>query len=77
MGYGRERIAKAVADQLTKMCFFGGMAGTIPGAVSVPYNEAADRLGELGCAVALAELERLDDLVALRVASAEAVLKGI
>jgi len=24
-------------------------AGTIPGAVSVPYNEAADRLGELGC----------------------------
>ena len=27
VGYGRERIAKAVADQLTKMCFFGGMAG--------------------------------------------------
>lgn len=26
-------------------------AGTIPGAVSVPYNEAADRLGELGCVV--------------------------
>jgi rhodanese-related sulfurtransferase len=26
-------------------------AGTIPGAVSVPYNEAADRLGELGCEV--------------------------
>ena len=25
-------------------------AGTIPGAVSVPYTEAADRLGELGCA---------------------------
>jgi rhodanese-related sulfurtransferase len=24
-------------------------AGTIPGAVSVPYQEAADRLGELGC----------------------------
>ena len=24
-------------------------AGTIPGAISVPYNEAADRLGELGC----------------------------
>ena len=24
-------------------------AGTIPGAVSVPYNEAANRLGELGC----------------------------
>ncbi|WP_439156169.1 aminotransferase family protein [Yoonia sp.] len=32
VGYGRERISKAVADQLTKMCFFGGMAGTIPGA---------------------------------------------
>lgn len=26
-------------------------AGTIPGAMSVPYNEAADRLGELGCTV--------------------------
>ncbi|MBF9047836.1 rhodanese-like domain-containing protein [Rhodobacterales bacterium LSUCC0031] len=25
-------------------------AGTIPGAISVPYTEAADRLGELGCA---------------------------
>ena len=25
--------------------------GTIPGAVSIPYNEAADRLGELGCEV--------------------------
>lgn len=24
-------------------------AGTIPGAISVPYTEAADRLGELGC----------------------------
>jgi rhodanese-related sulfurtransferase len=24
-------------------------AATIPGAVSVPYNQAADRLGELGC----------------------------
>ena len=26
-------------------------AGTIPGAISVPYTEAADRLGELGCEV--------------------------
>ncbi len=26
-------------------------AGTIPGAISVPYTEAADRLGELGCVV--------------------------
>lgn len=25
--------------------------GTIPGAVSIPYNEAADRLDELGCEV--------------------------
>lgn len=25
--------------------------GTIPGAISVPYTEAADRLGELGCEV--------------------------
>ncbi len=32
VGYGRERIAKAVADQITKMCFFGGTMGTIPGA---------------------------------------------
>ncbi len=26
-------------------------AGTIPGALSMPYNEAADRLGELGCEI--------------------------
>jgi len=26
-------------------------SGTIPGAISVPYTEAADRLGELGCEV--------------------------
>ncbi len=32
VGYGRERIAKAVADQLTKLCFFAGASGTIPGA---------------------------------------------
>lgn len=32
VGYGRERIGKAIADQVTKMCFFGGTAGTIPGA---------------------------------------------
>ena len=30
VGYGRKRIADAVAEQLTKMCFFGGTAGTIP-----------------------------------------------
>ena len=32
VGYGRERIGKAIADQVTKMCFFGGALGTIPGA---------------------------------------------
>ncbi|MCF7701404.1 aminotransferase family protein [Loktanella sp. M215] len=32
VGYGRKRIADAVAAQLTKMCFFAGASGTIPGA---------------------------------------------
>ena len=32
VGYGRERIGKAISDAVTKMCFFGGTAGTIPGA---------------------------------------------
>lgn len=32
VGYGRTRIANAVRDQLEKMCFFAGAAGTIPGA---------------------------------------------
>ncbi|MBI1417559.1 MAG: aminotransferase class III-fold pyridoxal phosphate-dependent enzyme [Limimaricola sp.] len=32
VGYGRESIANAVRDQLTKMCFFAGAKGTIPGA---------------------------------------------
>ena len=32
VGYGRERIGQAIAEQVTKMCFFGGSAGTIPGA---------------------------------------------
>jgi taurine-pyruvate aminotransferase len=32
VGYGRERIGKAVGDAITKMCFFSGAAGTIPGA---------------------------------------------
>lgn len=32
VGYGRERIGKAIAEQVTKMCFFGGTMGTIPGA---------------------------------------------
>ncbi|WP_458791395.1 aminotransferase family protein [Yoonia sp. MH D7] len=30
VGYGRKRIADAVAEQLTKMCFYGGLAGNIP-----------------------------------------------
>ena len=32
VGYGRARIGDAIAKQVTKMCFFGGTAGTIPGA---------------------------------------------
>ena len=32
VGYGRERIAKAVYDQLVKMCYFANTAGNIPGA---------------------------------------------
>ncbi|MEO1795407.1 MAG: aminotransferase class III-fold pyridoxal phosphate-dependent enzyme [Pseudomonadota bacterium] len=32
VGYGRERIANAVRDQLVKMNFFAGAAGSIPGA---------------------------------------------
>ena len=32
VGYGRERIANAVRDQLVKMCFFAGAKGTVPGA---------------------------------------------
>ena len=33
VGYGRERIAQAVAEQLTKMCYYAGTGGTIPGAL--------------------------------------------
>jgi taurine-pyruvate aminotransferase len=32
VGYGRTSIADAVRDQLVKMCYFAGAAGTIPGA---------------------------------------------
>lgn len=32
VGYGREEIAKAVYDQLVKLCYFAGSAGSIPGA---------------------------------------------
>ena len=33
VGYGRETIADAVRDQILKMNFFGGTAGSIPGAM--------------------------------------------
>ena len=33
VGYGRERIADAVRDQLVKMNYFAGAAGSIPGAL--------------------------------------------
>ncbi len=33
VGYGRERIANAVRDQLVKLNFFGGTAGSIPGSI--------------------------------------------
>jgi len=32
VGYGRESIAKAVYDQLVKMCYFANTAGNVPGA---------------------------------------------
>ena len=32
VGYGRERIANAVRDQLMQMCYFANTAGNIPGA---------------------------------------------
>ncbi|GAB5486561.1 MAG: aminotransferase class III-fold pyridoxal phosphate-dependent enzyme [Parasphingorhabdus sp.] len=32
VGYGRKRIAEAVSKQLTKMCYFAGTGGTVPGA---------------------------------------------
>ena len=33
VGYGRESIADAVRDQLVKLNFFGGTAGSIPGSI--------------------------------------------
>ncbi|MDD9856649.1 MAG: aminotransferase class III-fold pyridoxal phosphate-dependent enzyme [Gammaproteobacteria bacterium] len=32
VGYGRESIAKAVHDQLVRMCYFANSAGSVPGA---------------------------------------------
>ena len=33
VGYGRESIAKAVHDQLIKLCYFAGVHGNVPGAM--------------------------------------------
>ena len=33
VGYGRESIANAVRDQILKLCYFAGSAGSIPGAI--------------------------------------------
>lgn len=33
IGYGRESVAKAVSDQLVKMCYYAGSGGTVPGAI--------------------------------------------
>jgi len=33
VGYGRKRISEKVAQQLTKMCYYAGSGGTIPGAL--------------------------------------------
>ena len=33
VGYGQERIANAVRDQLVEMCYFANSAGNIPGAL--------------------------------------------
>ena len=33
IGYGRESMAKAVHDQLLKMCYFANTAGNVPGAL--------------------------------------------
>ncbi len=37
-----------VVDSRTSKWFYGG---TIPGAISIPFTEAADRLNELGCEI--------------------------
>lgn len=42
VGYGRERIAKAVYDQLVKLCYFANTAGNVPGAAFA--KELIDRM---------------------------------
>ena len=46
VGYGRERIASAVADQLTKMCYYAGSGGTVPGAMFA--EKLLDKMPGLG-----------------------------
>src|SRR5204862_124019 len=41
IGYGRESMAKVVYDQLLKLPYYAGVAGTVPAA------EVADKLGRL------------------------------
>jgi taurine-pyruvate aminotransferase len=33
VGYGRERIANAIRDQLVEMCYFANSGGNVPGAI--------------------------------------------
>ena len=42
VGYGRERIANAVRDQLIQMPYFAGSAGSIPGARFAETSAMAD-----------------------------------
>ena len=46
VGYGRERIANAVAAQLTKMCYYAGAGGTIPGAIFA--NKLLEKMPGMG-----------------------------
>ena len=46
VGYGRESIAKAVYDQLLKMCYFANSAGNVPGAMFA--DKLIDKLPGMG-----------------------------
>ena len=39
VGYGRERIANAIRDQLIKLPYFAGSAGSIPGIFEISFSE--------------------------------------
>ena len=43
VGYGRERIAKAVYDQLMRVNYFAGAAGSVPGAPARRPSDSAHR----------------------------------